>query len=320
MRNHFTITITDDENGVKQYNLNKIVKKGLLYAGLFLLFFMLVSVSTILYLSSSVKESEAKKEEINRAYMALVKKNEQLQKDMKATLAHLEEKKTELEEVSNTLAEIETLIGLKPSEELSLQRRVDLTKLSSENIATILQFIPSGSPIEYKGITSKYGWRIHPTLGTREFHPGSDMRARFGTPVYATADGVVEYAGLHTRSGYGRLIIIDNNYGFKTYFGHLSKIKVKAGQFVKKGDLIALSGNSGLSNGPHLHYEVRFIQRPLNPYWFVKWSVNNFTQIFQKEKKVPWQSLITMISNIKVVKKQVQVQRLSLLDRQSKVK
>ncbi len=320
MRNHFTITITDDENGVKQYNLNKIVKKGLLYAGLFLLFFMLVSVSTILYLSSSVKESEAKKEEINRAYVALVKKNEQLQKDMKATLAHLEEKKTELEEVSNTLAEIETLIGLKPSEELSLQRRVDLTKLSSENIATILQFIPSGSPIEYKGITSKYGWRIHPTLGTREFHPGSDMRARFGTPVYATADGVVEYAGLHTRSGYGRLIIIDNNYGFKTYFGHLSKIKVKAGQFVKKGDLIALSGNSGLSNGPHLHYEVRFIQRPLNPYWFVKWSVNNFTQIFQKEKKVPWQSLITMISNIKVVKKQVQVQRLSLLDRQSKVK
>ncbi len=320
MHNHFTVTITDDENGLKQYNLNKIIKKVLLYSGLFLVSFILLSVGTIFYLRHSVEESEAKKEQIHRAYVTLVEKNEYLQREMEKTLQNLEDKKIELEEVSNTLAEIETLIGLKPAEDISLQRRVDLTKLTSENIATILQFIPNGSPIEYKRITSKYGWRTHPTLGTREFHLGSDMRARYGTPVYATADGVVEYAGLHKRSGYGRLVIIDNNYGFKTYFGHLSKIKIKAGQYVKKGDLIALSGNSGLSNGPHLHYEVRFIQRPLNPYWFIKWDVDNFNEIFHKEKKVPWQSLIAMISNIKIVKKQAQVQRLSLLDHRSKGK
>ncbi len=320
MNNRFTITITDDECGVKQYNLSKIVKKAALYAALFLLLFVVVSMTTIFYLNRSVEESEAKKKQIHKAYLALVEKNKNLHASIKKTQKELDEKQTELEEVSNTLAEIETLIGLKPTESLSLQQRVDLTKLSSENMATILEFIPNGSPIKYEGITSKYGWRTHPTLGTREFHPGSDMRARYGTPVHATADGVVEYAGLHTRSGYGRLVIIDNNFGFKTYFGHLSKIKVKAGQFVKKGDLIALSGNSGLSNGPHLHYEVRFISRPLNPYWFIKWSVNNFNEIFQKEKKVPWQSLIAMISKIKVVKKQAQAQRLSLLDQRSKVK
>ncbi len=320
MHNRFTITITDSECGLKQYNLNKIIKKTVIYALLFLLLFIIVLVLSILYLNQSVEESEAKKAKIHQAYLALERKNGKLRREILKTQKQLDEKQTQLQEVSSSLAEIETLIGLKPSENLTLKQRVDITKLSSENIAAILEFIPNGSPVKYDGITSKYGWRIHPTLKKREFHPGSDMRAKYGTPVYATADGVVEFAGSHRKSGYGKLVIIDNNYGFKTYFGHLSKIKVKAGVFVKKGDVIALTGNSGLSNGPHLHYEVRFISRPLNPYWFIKWSVNNFNEIFQKEKKVPWQSLIAMISKVKIVKTQIPAQRSSRSDRKSKVK
>jgi len=308
MRNRFTITITGSECGLRQYNLNKIIKKMIIYAALFLLLFVLLLVFGILYLNHSVEESETKKAEIHKAYLALEAKNKKLQEAITKTQRKLDEKQTELQEVSSSLAEIETLIGLKPEENLTLSQRVDLTKLSSENIAALLQFVPNGSPVKYEGITSRYGWRTHPTLKRREFHPGSDLRAKYGTPVYATADGVVEYAGYHRKSGYGRLVILDNNFGFKTYFGHLSKVKVKAGQFVKKGDLIALSGNSGLSNGPHLHYEVRFIARPLNPYWFIKWSVNNFNEIFQKEKKVPWQSLIAMISKVKLVKTQAAAQ------------
>ena len=319
MNNHFTITITDDENGVKQYNLKKFVKKAIFYSILFLLFFIFISVGTIYYLNKSVKESEIKKEQLKEAYEELLEKNSKLQLEVIQTQEHLEKKKTELEEISNSLTEIETLIGLKPTEDMSLSQRVDLTKLSSENMAVMLKFIPNGSPIEYKGITSKYGWRIHPTLHKREFHPGSDMKAKMRTKVYATADGVIEYAGLHKRSGYGKLIIIDHNYGFKTYFGHLYKIKVKAGEYVKKGQLIALSGNSGLSNGPHLHYEIRFIQRPLNPFWFIKWNIENFNEIFKKEKYVPWQSLITMISTIKL-KNQAQTRLSSRLVHQLKGK
>ena len=319
MHSHFTITITD-ENGLKQYNLNRIIKKIVLYAILFLAFFIFFAVVTIYYMNKSVEESKAKKEQIKKAFAQLEMKNVKLQKEMERTKKELEAKHLQLQEVSTSLQEIETLIGLKPSEEMSLQQRVDITKLSSENIATLLRFIPNGSPVKYKGITSKYGWRNHPMLKKREFHPGTDLRAKYGTPVHATADGVVEYAGLHKKSGYGKLVIIDNNYGFKTYFGHLSKIKVKAGQVIKKGKLIALTGSSGLSNGPHLHYEVRFIQRPLNPYWFIKWNVKNFNEIFKKEKNVPWQSLIAMISNIKITKKQDQAQRLSLLAPRSKGK
>jgi len=150
---------------------------------------------------------------------------------------------------------------LKPLGDESLAERVSIAKLSSSQRATLLQLIPSGSPVEYHGITSRYGYRIHPTLGTKEFHRGSDMKAKLNTPVYATADGLVEWAGYHQSSGFGRLIILEHVYGFKSYYGHLNRVVVKSGKFVKKGELIGYTGNSGLSNGPHLHYEIRFISK-----------------------------------------------------------
>jgi murein DD-endopeptidase MepM/ murein hydrolase activator NlpD len=145
------------------------------------------------------------------------------------------------------------------------------------------------------------------------------MKAKMKTPVYATADGVVEFSGMHKRSGYGNLVIIQHNYGFKTYFGHLNKIAVKAGKFVKKGDLIAYTGTTGMSNGPHLHYEVRYLARVVNPFWFLKWNVTNYQEIFKKEKKIPWQSLIAATANIKV-QKQIQTPPSSLLAHLSKVR
>ncbi|NPA59335.1 MAG: M23 family metallopeptidase, partial [Epsilonproteobacteria bacterium] len=233
-------------------------------------------------------------------YDELRQKNLELQKSIRLSQIALESKKKELSEISDSLSEIESLIGLSHDENLSLQERVNVTKLNSQQRVTLLQFIPSGSPIEYKGITSKFGYRTHPTLHRKEFHRGLDMKAAMKTPVFATADGIVEYAGYHKKSGYGRLVIIQHNYGFKTYFGHLNKIVIKSGQFVKKGDLIAYTGNSGMSSGPHLHYEIRFIARPVDPALFVKWSLKNYNEIFLKEKKIPWQSLVTTTDHIKV--------------------
>lgn len=299
MDNHFTVTINDD-NGVRQFNLHHIVKKAILYAVVFLGFVTLIAVGTILYLNHSVDMIEKKRLEMEIAYANLKLKNEQLDQSMKNTEQALDLKKKELEEVSDSLSEIEILIGLSPAAEVPLKDRVSITKLNSEHMATLLQFVPNGSPVEYKGITSKFGYRIHPTLDRKEFHRGSDMRAKMKTKIYATADGVVEYAGYHKKSGYGNLIILQHNYGFKTYFGHLNKVAIKSGKYVKKGDLIGYTGNSGMSNGPHLHYEVRFISRALNPFWFIKWTVQNYKEIFEKEKKIPWQSLITAIAHIKV--------------------
>ena len=299
MNDHFTITINDD-NGVQQFNLHQFVKKAIIYAGLFLTLIAVVAAGTILYLDYEVDKIEVKRLDMQNAYTLLEKKNQQINQEMDATQASLDLKKKELIEVSDSLSEIEIMIGLTPAEDVPLKQRVNLTKLNSEDMLTLLQFIPNGSPIEYKGITSKFGYRTHPVLKKREFHRGSDMRAKMKTPVYATADGIVEWSGMHKSSGYGRLIIIQHNYGFKTYFGHLNKVVIKSGQFVKKGDLIAYTGNTGMSNGPHLHYEIRFNERAINPFWFIKWTITNYKEIFSKEKKVPWQSLIAMTKNIKI--------------------
>lgn len=305
MNNHFTVTIHDD-NGVKQFNVHRFVTKALLYASLFILSMVFIAVGTILYLNNSVEAIELKRDGVQRAYEDIKERNIALQKNMQATNSSLDRKKQELLELSDSLSEIEELIGLKPMSETSLQERVSATKIDSQQRAVLMQLIPNGSPIEYHGITSKYGYRIHPTLGKREFHRGSDMKAAMNTPVYAPADAIVEWSGYHKRSGFGRLVILEHSYGFKSYYGHLNKTVVKSGSFVKKGTLIAYTGNTGMSNGPHLHYEIRFIHRNVNPFWFVKWTQQNYDEIFQKEKKIPWQSLIMATAHLRIQTTRIQ--------------
>ena len=116
-------------------------------------------------------------------------------------------------------------------------------------------------------VSSPFGYRTSPFTNQREFHSGLDISARIGTPVIATADGVVStYGKTH---GYGNLLTINHGYGFKTRYGHLSKILVKKGQAVKRGDTIALVGNTGRSTGPHLHYEVYVDGIPTNPAQYI---------------------------------------------------
>ncbi|HVS64827.1 MAG TPA: M23 family metallopeptidase [Thermoanaerobaculia bacterium] len=124
---------------------------------------------------------------------------------------------------------------------------------------------PSRSPLESDDfvLTSPFGERVNPFTKARDFHSGVDLSAPSGTPVYATADGLVTFAGRYSARQsvawwrYGNLVSIKNGDGFVTLFGHLDEIKVKDGQRVKQGDLIGTVGNTGWSTNPHLHYEVR---------------------------------------------------------------
>ena len=118
------------------------------------------------------------------------------------------------------------------------------------------------------------------------------------TPVYATADGVVDWASNNGNGGYGKLVKISHSFGFRTYYAHLNDIKVQRGQFVKKGQLVALTGSTGTSTGPHLHYEIRFLGQPIDPINFVKWDIQNFDLIFEKERRISWHSLLEIINNL----------------------
>ncbi len=144
-------------------------------------------------------------------------------------------------------------------------RRLALTR------ADRLAHIPAIQPVSeanMKQMASGYGNRVDPIYGTVKMHEGMDFACDIGTPVYATGNGTVTTAGWH--SGYGNRIDINHGFGYTTRYAHLSKISVRTGQEVKRGDLIGYSGNTGKSTGPHLHYEVRLKDVPQNPvnYYF----------------------------------------------------
>lgn len=123
--------------------------------------------------------------------------------------------------------------------------------------------IPSRMPVNSATLTSGYGMRWHPVLGGRRQHKGVDLAQPIGTPVYATADGVVSRADWF--SSYGLFISIEHGGNIQTRYGHLSRLNVEAGQMVHKGDLIGYVGTTGRSTGPHLHYEVRIAGMAVNP-------------------------------------------------------
>lgn len=123
--------------------------------------------------------------------------------------------------------------------------------------------LPSRMPVAAYGLTSGFGMRQHPLLGLLREHSGVDLAAPFGSPIYATSDGVVSSADW--RGGYGLFIALDHGGGVQTRYGHLSRLNVAAGQQVHKGDVIGLVGSTGLSTGPHLHYEVRLNGQAVNP-------------------------------------------------------
>jgi murein DD-endopeptidase MepM/ murein hydrolase activator NlpD len=116
-------------------------------------------------------------------------------------------------------------------------------------------------------ITDGFGRRTDPFTGRQAFHKGLDLAARRGTPVIATADGVVVYSGRD--GGFGRVVKLSHGFGYTTVFGHLDKILVKPGDEVRRGDTIGLLGSSGRSTGPHLHYEVHVDGRAVNPLYYI---------------------------------------------------
>lgn len=131
---------------------------------------------------------------------------------------------------------------------------------------SLLASVPSIWPAR-GWVTSDFGQRLDPYTADRVMHAGLDIAAPHGKEVYSPADGTVVFAGLE--GGYGNVIVIDHGYGIKTRYGHLARMNVKAGQVVRRGELVAAVGNTGRSTGPHLHYEVRVNGIPQNPRKFI---------------------------------------------------
>lgn len=281
MIDRFSITITDI-NGSRHFHLSQIMRKIALYCVAFILFFLIASSSFIYYLNYKVSE-------LNQTRKTLTQTNEELQKS-------IEKQEERYEGIEDKIALFEEQLGLNVDNNLSPVERMEKLVLTNDQQTIMLTQIPNGWPISNQGIGSNYGWRTHPILKRQEFHTGIDLASKEGTPIYAPANAIVEFSGYNS-NGYGYMVILIHNFGFKTVYAHMMRKDVVApGNFVKKGDLIGYTGNTGASTGPHLHYEVRFVNKTLDPSFFLKLNKANMDKLFTQERRVPWQSLVKTLT------------------------
>jgi murein DD-endopeptidase MepM/ murein hydrolase activator NlpD len=155
----------------------------------------------------------------------------------------------------------------------------------ARNKTKLLGAIPAIQPISNKELTrlaSGFGMRIHPIYKVKKMHTGIDFTAPRGTPIYSTGDGIVEEVRIEF-GGYGRQVVINHGFGYKTLYAHMEEFNVKAGDKVKRGDCIGYVGNSGLSTAPHLHYEVIKDGKRVNPvhYFFQDLNDEEYEKILE---------------------------------------
>ncbi|UFH58622.1 M23 family metallopeptidase [Sulfurovum mangrovi] len=317
MKNRLIITISDI-HGSKQYSVHEIIKKVI--AGVILLL-LTIAFSTYFYinfLNSQLSKLNRQKIEFQNEIVVLEEtsadykyKHDMLQKENIQLTQLIEENNDKLASVNEKLQEVEEMIGYGPDLNASFQDRVENARdkvvqalkeevqqeqISSIQKALVLKSIPNGKPLKYTRISSDYGYRIHPVTKKKSFHPAIDLRAKRGTPIYAPASGVVVMA--KRKGAYGKFLLLAHSFGFKTAYGHLSGFAVKSGDFVSKGDLIAYVGNTGRSTGPHLHYEIRYLDKWLNPKPFIQWDLENINDISDKITQVRWKSILQQTQDI----------------------
>ncbi len=225
-------------------------------------------------LKSSLSKTQRERDKLQAENVKIEKINDSLDFDLAA--------------LDKSLDDLEKMLNLQLPNNLSEDRFERLSLLTKQRLF-LLNSIPNGLPIKAIKVTNGFGLRYHPIKRVRAMHKGIDYKALIGTAIYAPAEGVVET--VEKRSGNGKFIRLVHNFGFSTSYSHLSKYLVKKGEYVHKGQKIAESGNTGQSTGPHLHYELLYLSKAINPAAFVDWNIANFENIFNKVESVKWASL-----------------------------
>ena len=274
----FTILVVPNANAsLRKFKISSVT---LFYAFIVLAIFAAIGVGTILQYLRIQKQAEAAHKE-NAELRASLKKSEFLAKKLNRKISALTRLSARLKAVSGmpTLARKQqppAAIGMggvtfgetpNPGQLAMLEHRAEMLE---QNLKVLQSYIQTEKPfntpslIPAEGfISSSFGSRMSPFTNLPDFHQGIDISGDYGTPVIATAQGKIAMAGYF--GSFGLTVQIEHENGITTLFGHLAKIYVKPGEEVVRGEQIGLMGNTGMSTGPHLHYEVRINEQPVNP-------------------------------------------------------
>jgi len=298
VRNRLTITVSNIQ-GARQLTLHVAVVRlviGLAALSLLAVLGGVVLVgwlgSTVAHLRTEISSLDVRKQAVIEDYQrAIEAQNQQV-----LTLSEmLQSKSGEFNQLQGAYSRLASEFDL-PFEVNAVRpgETLDQVEVTLAERRLLLGRIPSGFPVQDFEFSDGFGWRIHPISRQRKHHDGADLRAPVGTPVYAPADGVVVESG-YDNGGFGKLVVIAHGYGFTSAYAHLQGADVKVGEVVFRGQQIARVGNTGSSTGSHLHYEVRFLDQPLNPRPFMDWNERDFNSIANSVRNVPWASLVELV-------------------------
>ncbi len=211
------------------------------------------------FITEKKLEIVQKQQELTDQKDLFVQLKDQNKQAMNNKIEVTQKKQKELEIIQGSRNELEK--ALDELEQTSKQIEAEIRQYQEKNQTTL----GTGKYIwPVRGqIVQNFGWRMHPILGRRQYHTGLDIAIEYGTPILAADSGVVIFAGYN--GGYGKMLLIDHGSGFSTLYGHASALLVDKGQTVVKGQIVAKVGTTGLSTGPHLHFEIRKNGTPVNP-------------------------------------------------------
>lgn len=282
-----TITIVD-ENGSRQFTIARVMQKVVIYGGIILCIIIVLGYLTMSSFIEQLDSINISKQESYQAFQDIYQQNVFLQDDIR-------NKTEELQTMRDRVVDLEKMVDINSfhNDKTNISE-IDLQQLSDTQKATILQIIPNGNPLtmfEMKQKTKRnsrdYGLidMQYAAIQTHNDNTGYDYYTNNSEPVYATADGLVEsIRDGNQKYGYGNIVRLSHVLGFSSAYTNLSKIVVKAGDFVSRGDIIGYTTSSPNKNHTSLYYEVRFLSQGLDTLSFINWDIYNFKSIFDVEK------------------------------------
>ncbi len=291
-QNQLMITIID-ESGSKQLKFSKNLKRNLIISVVIFLLIVGLGVGFLKFLIAKMDTMTAERNAVLRDFRDLYQKNYTLTKEIK-------NKREELFIVGQKIRTIESLIEVKRGTNggVHLYDEVDLENLNSAQKHLALMLIPNGMPLKTYSAIKPTKERNHPIKKIKGVESGIDFIAPLNTPVYASADGIVDFVKTNSNVGYGNLVRIEHAFGFSSIYTHLDHVNVQPKSFIQKGQLVGYSGKSGNSGGEKLHYEVRFLGKILDAQKFLTWDLDHFQSALEENKFIEWKNLFWVLEDI----------------------
>ncbi|RDU58539.1 M23 family metallopeptidase [Helicobacter sp. MIT 99-5507] len=294
IRDKFIISIVDN-NGIKQFSIHRFVKKFFIYFLLFLIISNILIFITIKLLASELKEMKTQRYEILDKYKYIYDKNKNIKQQVEIS-------QNKLDEINTKMFDLEDIISMKDAVISNTNAEsYDMSSLSQSKKETILQLLPNSFPFD-----------INNNFHSSSLKSGIVFDLPKAIPIYATADGIIDLRVDNSTKDAGKFVKIIHSFGFTSIYGYLSKITLKRGDVVKKGQLIGYSNTTANKN---LYYDIRFLGSEVDVEKFIAWNIDNFLSVINEDSIVNWNGLLwTLDDIIKIKDHKIFSQPITLLD------